>query len=156
MADFDHLPYRPCAGLILLNDENKVFVAKRIDMPSDAWQMPQGGIDEGEDAEQAAMRELEEEIGTNKARIISRYPTTLLYDLPDELKGKIWGGRYRGQEMHWFLLRYEGTEQDINLETEHPEFSDYQWVQMEQLPDLAISFKRDVYQRLVDHFITTL
>ena len=76
MADFDHLPYRPCAGLILLNDQNKVFVAKRIDMPSDAWQMPQGGIDEGEDAEQAAMRELEEEIGTNKARIISRYPTT--------------------------------------------------------------------------------
>ena len=146
------LPYRRGVGMMLLNARNEVFVAKRIDMTSEAWQMPQGGIDAGEDARTAALRELKEEIGTDKASIIAESRGWLRYDLPAHLIPKLWGGKYRGQEQQWFALRFEGTEADIDIATEHAEFSEYQWVQMHTLPELIVPFKKDMYQQIVDEF----
>jgi putative (di)nucleoside polyphosphate hydrolase len=146
------LPYRPCVGVMLLNRDGAVFVAKRIDMPSDAWQMPQGGIDRGEDPRAAALRELEEEIGTTKAEIVGELPEWLDYDLPTELQGRLWGGRYRGQRQKWFAMRFTGTDADIDIKTRHPEFSAWKWAPIETLPDLAIWFKRPIYERLVAEF----
>jgi putative (di)nucleoside polyphosphate hydrolase len=146
------LPYRPCVGIMLLNRAGAVFVAKRIDMPSDAWQMPQGGIDRGEDPRAAALRELEEEIGTAKAEIVGELPEWLDYDLPAELQGRLWGGRYRGQRQKWFAMRFTGRDGDIDIATKHPEFSAWKWTPIETLPGLAISFKRPIYERLVAEF----
>ena len=146
------LPYRPCVGIMLLNREGHVFVAKRIDMPSDAWQMPQGGIDRGEDPRQAALRELEEETGTAKAEIVGEIAGWLDYDLPPELQGKLWGGRFRGQRQKWFAMRFTGKDKDIDIATKHPEFSAWKWTPIETLPDLAIWFKRPIYERLVAAF----
>jgi putative (di)nucleoside polyphosphate hydrolase len=146
------LPYRPCVGIMLLNPAGKVFVAKRIDMTVEAWQMPQGGIDKGEDTKIAALRELEEEIGTNKAIIIAEYENWLTYDLPNELVGKVWKGRYRGQTMKWFVMRFSGSDKDININTEHPEFSEWKWVDINSLPDIIIPFKREIYSTLVEKF----
>jgi len=146
------LPYRKCVGIMLLNANNHVFVAKRIDMRSEAWQMPQGGIDEGEDTRTAAMRELEEEIGTNNATIIAESDGWLSYDLPDELIGKVWKGKYRGQTQKWFLMRYEGDDSDINIETEHPEFSQWKWTKPHTLPDNIVPFKRQLYRQILDEF----
>ena len=140
MTDKDGLPFRPCVGLMLIGDDDRVFVARRIDMPSEAWQMPQGGIDDGETPRQAAMRELREEIGTDKAEIVAESPQWRRYDLPDELLGKIWGGRYRGQTQKWFLLRFTGTDADIDIDTEEPEFLAWQWVEMARVPDLCTSW----------------
>jgi len=137
---------------MLLNANNHVFVAKRIDMRSEAWQMPQGGIDEGEDTRTAAMRELEEEIGTNNATIIAESDGWLSYDLPDELIGKVWKGKYRGQTQKWFLMRYEGDDSDINIETEHPEFSQWKWTKPHTLPDNIVPFKRQLYRQILDEF----
>ena len=146
------LPYRPCVGIMLLNRDGAVFVAKRIDMPSDAWQMPQGGIDRGEDPRAAALRELEEEIGTAKAEILCESRVWLKYDLPVELSGGIWGGRYRGQRQKWFVMRFTGSDADINLATEHPEFDAWQWVAADRLPDLIVSFKRQLYIDILAEF----
>ena len=146
------LPYRPCVGIMLLNRDGHVFVAKRIDMPSDAWQMPQGGIDRGEDPRAAAMRELEEEIGTAKAEIIAELPEWLDYDLPEELQGRLWGGRYRGQRQKWFAMRFIGRDKDIDIATKHPEFSRWRWAEMRELPDLIVPFKRTLYSTLVEEF----
>jgi putative (di)nucleoside polyphosphate hydrolase len=146
------LPYRKGVGMMLLNAEGKVFVAKRIDMTSEAWQMPQGGIDEGEDPRDTALRELEEEIGTRKATIIAESKDWLTYDLPDHLIPIIWGGRYRGQEQKWFMLRFDGADEDINIETEHAEFSEWKWVPMETLPEVIVPFKRDLYLQIVAEF----
>lgn len=150
------LPYRYCAGIMLANTEGKVFVGQRIDKApeGDAWQMPQGGIDEGEDPEQAALRELVEETGISATLVdvIARSREEHFYDLPDELLGKIWKGRYRGQRQWWFLMRFKGSDTDINIETEHPEFSQWQWVSPDRLPQLIVPFKKRLYENLVAEF----
>jgi len=146
------LPYRDGVGIMLINNEGKVFVAKRIDMTSEAWQMPQGGIDAGETPMQAALRELKEETGTDKASVIRESHDWYYYDLPDDLISKVWGGRFRGQRQKWFSMRFSGTDSDINIETEHPEFCEWRWVPMQQLPDIIVPFKRTLYQALVDEF----
>ena len=148
------LPYRPAAAVMLLNADNKVFVAQRIDSTIDAWQMPQGGLDPGEDAQAGALRELEEEtgIGPHLVEIVARATRELLYDLPPELAGRLWGGKYRGQTQAWFLARFLGSDADIDLETEHPEFNAYQWVDPAQLPDLIVPFKRQLYQDVLSEF----
>jgi len=147
-----HLPYRPCVGLMLINSKKRVFAAKRIDQIAEAWQMPQGGIDEGEDPHTAAMRELEEEIGTNKAEIIAESREWLTYDLPEDLVGKLWGGRYRGQKQKWFALNFTGSDRDINIETKHPEFSEWKWVEAHELPGLIVPFKKKLYEEIVEEF----
>jgi putative (di)nucleoside polyphosphate hydrolase len=144
--------YRPCVGVILVNRDGLVFVAARLDNPADAWQMPQGGIDKGEDPRAAALRELEEEIGTAKAEIVAESAGWHKYDLPPELIGRMWGGKYRGQKQKWFVLRFAGEDRDIRLDTKHPEFRDWKWVPFEQVPDLIVPFKRDLYQNLVEAF----
>jgi putative (di)nucleoside polyphosphate hydrolase len=146
------LPYRQGVGIMLLNREGQVFVAKRIDMTSEAWQMPQGGIDDGETPRQAALRELMEETGTDKAEILYESPNWFTYDLPENLIPIIWGGRFRGQQQRWFAMRFTGNDSDINIETEHPEFNEWQWTAMEKLPDIIVPFKRELYQALVDEF----
>lgn len=144
--------YRPCVGIMLLNRAGKVFVARRSDQGGGAWQMPQGGIDPGETPATAALRELHEEIGTDRAEIIAEYEGWLDYDLPAEIADRLWGGKYRGQSQKWFVLRFTGQDSDIDLDTDHPEFVDWRWVKVEKLPDLIIEFKRPIYQILVERF----
>jgi len=152
----EQLPYRPCAGFMLVNAEGLVFVGERIDKSAHGfWQMPQGGIDKGEDVRDAALRELEEEtgIGPHLVEVIAPASRPMLYDLPPELLGKVWKGKYRGQEQHWFLGRFLGSDADINLDAHDPaEFAAYRWVAPETLPDLIVPFKRDVYAALVAEF----
>lgn len=152
MKQLNERPYRLCAGIMLINEQKNVFVGQRFDMKTEAWQMPQGGIDEGETPEQAAFRELLEEVGTDKAKIIKAYPQPLDYDLPEHLADKFWGGKYRGQRQYWFLMEFTGTDADINLQTEHPEFSEYKWINPQELPHHAIAFKKEIYQTLVEGF----
>lgn len=149
------LPYRPCVGVTLFNPEGLVLVGQRIDSSTEAWQMPQGGMDEGESPAETAFRELEEEIGTAAARIVAEIEGWLNYDLPDHLVGKIWKGRYRGQTQRWFAMAFEGDDTDINLETEHPEFNAWQWVELETLPDLIVPFKRSLYEIICEEFRPT-
>lgn len=150
--DIARLPYRPCVGLMLLNRDNRVFVAKRIDMRTEAWQMPQGGIDPGETPREAAMRELLEETGTDKAEIIAENDGWLEYDLPEHLVPQLWGGQYRGQKQKWFALRFLGEDSDINIQTEIPEFTEWKWVEMHELPAIIVPFKQALYARLVEEF----
>lgn len=137
---------------MLLNNTGKVFVAQRIDTRTEAWQMPQGGIEEGEDPKRAAIRELEEEIGTNKAALIAESSDWLYYDLPVDLQQKLWNGQYKGQRQKWFLYRFLGEDHDINLETEHPEFLAWRWANINELADLAIPFKRHIYENIIQEF----
>ena len=148
------LPYRPAAAVMLLNSQNKVFVAQRIDTALDAWQMPQGGLDPGEDPLTGALRELEEETGIppHLVQILGRASRELLYELPPELIGNLWKGKYRGQRQHWFVARFLGKDEDIDLETEHPEFNAWRWVDADQLVDLIVPFKRDLYAAVVREF----
>lgn len=146
------LPYRDGVGIMLINPRRQVFVAKRIDTISEAWQMPQGGIDEGERPDMAALRELEEETGTTKATILRESDDWLTYDLPDELVGKIWGGRYRGQRQKWFAMRFDGTDSDINIDTPHPEFCEWKWAAPKTLTDLIVPFKRVLYRDIIQEF----
>ena len=155
MSETTTLPYRPCAGIMLANKAGKVFVGQRIDNPdSDAWQMPQGGIDKGEDAEAAALRELEEETGvpSDKVTIVASSKEELFYDLPPELLGKIWGGKYCGQRQRWFLMRFEGEDEDIDITTRHAEFRAWRWADPEELPQLIVPFKRKLYRDIVEEF----
>lgn len=152
MIEFKKRPYRLCAGICLINKYKKIFVGQRIDSQSDAWQMPQGGIDADETPEQAALRELKEEIGTNKAEILTYLKMPLDYDLPLDLANKMWNAQFRGQRQYWYLMRFTGHEQDINLQTQHPEFSSYRWVDAKILPSLAVDFKKDIYQKIVTEF----
>lgn len=147
MADPDTLPYRPCAGIMIVNNAGRVFVGNRIDQQVEAWQLPQGGIDYGEDAVAAALRELTEETGIAPANVslIAEATGEFIYDLPAELIGKVWKGKYRGQRMRWFLFRFHGTDSDIDLDTEHPEFNMWQWVAPSELVTLAVPFKRQLY-----------
>lgn len=146
------LPYRPCVGMMLINREGRVFVARRIDNVAEAWQMPQGGIDADEDPRVAAMRELEEEIGTRNAEIVAESRGWLSYDLPEHLVGKLWGGKYRGQTQKWFALRFLGEDAEINIATKHPEFSHWKWVAPAELPGLIVPFKRDLYEAVLGEF----
>lgn len=154
MIDKDSLPYRPAAGVMLLNREGKVFVAQRLDSTLEAWQMPQGGLDDGEEPETGALRELEEEtgIGPHQVEIVARCPAELLYDLPDDLVGKLWKGRYRGQRQHWFLLRFTGADADVNIETEHPEFRAWKWAEPAELPAMIVPFKKKLYEDVLEAF----
>ena len=161
MTDKEALPYRPCVGIMLLDREGRAFVGRRADREGDPegvgqwWQMPQGGIDEGEAPQDAARRELFEETGVRSATIIARAKDWLLYDLPQELIGVAWEGRYRGQKQMWFAARFEGPDSEINLsprEGHEPEFDAWQWVRVEQLPALIVPFKRAVYERVVEEF----
>jgi putative (di)nucleoside polyphosphate hydrolase len=148
------LPYRPAAAVMLINADNKAFVAQRIDSSFDAWQMPQGGLDEGESARDGALRELEEETGIppHKVEIIAQASRELIYDLPAELQTKLWKGRYAGQRQSWFLARFIGQDSDVNLETEHPEFRAWQWVDPWELPQLIVTFKKRLYEEVLEEF----
>ena len=148
----EDLPYRPCVGAMVFNAKGEVFVARRIDTVAEAWQMPQGGIDKGEDPRETVLRELEEEIGTDKFEIIAETDDWLTYDLPDELVGKVWRGKYRGQRMKWFALRFTGKDSDIDLDTDHPEFEDWRWAPLGAIAEMIVPFKRDVYRQLVERF----
>lgn len=146
--------YRRGVGIMLLNDEQKVFVGRRADTKGDAWQMPQGGIDEDEEPREAAFRELREEIGTVNAQILAESKTWLRYKLPPELR-KRWKDRWRGQQQKWFVMRFHGTDSDINVATEHPEFTAWKWVPIEHLTDLIVSFKRQLYVDLLQEMRTS-
>jgi len=146
------LPYRPCVGVVLANTSGGVFTGQRIDWPEPAWQMPQGGIDEGETPREAALRELEEETGVTRdlVRIEAESKGWIPYDLPREIVHKRWKGRYRGQEQKWFLMRFLGADSDVRIDTEHPEFSQWRWSAPKELVPGIVSFKREVYARVVD------
>ena len=146
--NFSELPLRKGVGIVLLNDENKVFVAKRIDNPKNFWQMPQGGIDEGENYYEAAIRELKEETSVVSVKFIQEIDKKLTYILPDHLIGIIWRGRYKGQIQKWFVMRFVGKETEININTKKPEFLDWKWVDLDELPKIAVKFKLDVYKSL--------
>ncbi|WP_158046913.1 RNA pyrophosphohydrolase [Skermanella pratensis] len=151
MSKADKLPYRPCVGIMLVNAGGRVFVGRRLDTP-DAWQMPQGGIDPGETPREAALRELVEEIGTAAADVVAETAGWLRYDLPPHLIGKVWKGKYRGQEQKWILARFTGADADIDLATEHPEFDAWQWVEPDRLAGLIVPFKRPIYEAVVTEF----
>ena len=151
------LPYRPCVGVVLANTKGLIFTGERIDTPG-AWQMPQGGIDEGETPDIAAFRELEEETGVdaNLARIEAEHPDWIPYDLPDHLLGKMWKGRYRGQQQRWFLLRFQGVDSDIDLKRHHQEFSRWRWSTPDEVLENIVPFKRDVYAQVIAEFRSKL
>ncbi|MFT3966794.1 MAG: RNA pyrophosphohydrolase [Sphingobium sp.] len=155
MSDLSTLPYRPCVGIMMVNRDGQVFVGQRIDSKEgDAWQMPQGGVDPGEDVEQAALRELGEETGVlpDHVQFLARTKEELLYDLPDELIGRLWGGKYRGQRQSWFLARFLGADSDIDIATEHPEFDKWRWTGADTLVDLIVPFKKKIYRAVVAEF----
>ncbi|WP_299951829.1 RNA pyrophosphohydrolase [uncultured Ruegeria sp.] len=148
------LPYRPCVGLMLMNAEGKIFVGMRNDGPMDAWQMPQGGVDKGEDPRDAALRELWEETGVTAdlVEIIAETDGWLPYDLPQDIVPKIWKGHYRGQEQKWYLMRFTGRDDQIDIATEHPEFTRWKWQDQDRLVEEIVPFKRDVYQQVMEAF----
>ena len=157
---FAHLPYRPCVGVMLVNPAGLAFVGRRIDTrgqpdEGDFWQMPQGGIDDGEDVREAALRELWEETGVHERHVsvLAQTREELLYDLPDDLLGKLWKGRFRGQRQHWLLARFTGDDSDVRIDHHDPaEFNAWKWVEPASLPDLIVPFKRRVYRAVLDEF----
>ena len=154
--DLSNLPLRSGVGIVLLNKENKVFVAKRIDNPKNFWQMPQGGVDEGEDFLKAAYRELEEETSIKNVELIKELDGTITYELPDRLLGLIWKGKYRGQKQKWFLMRFVGLDNEINIKTKHPEFLEWKWVELDKITDLVVDFKLHVYKEVKDKVLKIL
>ena len=146
--NFQKLPYRNGVGIVVLNNENKVFVAKRIDNPKDFWQMPQGGVDAGEDFLKAAYRELEEETSIKSVKLIRELDGMITYELPERLLGIIWKGKYRGQKQKWFLMRFTGEDKEININTHHPEFLDWKWIELDQLTKVVVDFKLHVYKEV--------
>lgn len=152
--DIAKLPYRPCVGVMLINKQGLVFVGQRRDRDQDAWQMPQGGVDKGEAAEEAALRELWEETGVtrDKVSVVTSTEDWLPYDLPHDLVPRLWKGRFKGQEQKWFLMRFHGQDSDVNIETEHPEFSEWRWLAPDALVDNIVPFKREVYAKVLAAF----
>tara|TARA_B100001123_G_scaffold373944_1_gene438895 strand:+ start:398 stop:877 length:480 start_codon:yes stop_codon:yes gene_type:complete len=149
MNNTDILPLRLGVGIILLNNKNKVFVGKRIDnQEGNYWQMPQGGVDKNENFLEAAKRELEEETGVKTIKVIKEIDGWLTYDLPNNLLGKIWGGKYRGQKQKWFIMKFIGKNKEINIKTKHPEFLDWKWIDTKDLPKVAVNFKINIYKKL--------
>ena len=145
---FSHLPLRSGVGIIVLNKDNKVFVAKRIDNPMNFWQMPQGGIDGDENFLKAAYRELEEETSIKNVELIKEIDGTITYELPDHLLGIIWKGKYRGQKQKWFLMKFIGEDKEININTKNPEFLDWKWIDLDQITEVVVDFKLQVYKEL--------
>ena len=145
---YKKLPLRRGVGIVLLNKENKVLVAKRIDNPKNFWQMPQGGVDEGEDFYHAALRELKEETSIISVKLIKEIENKFTYILPDHLIGIIWKGKFKGQKQKWFVMRFIGDELEINIKTKHPEFLDWKWIDLEDLTKIAVNFKLEVYKQV--------
>ena len=145
---FKKLPLRTGVGIVVLNNENKVFVAKRIDNPKNFWQMPQGGVDEGESFLQAAYRELEEETGIKEVKLIKEIDEILSYELPSHLLGIIWKGKYKGQKQKWFVMKYLGNDRDINIKTNSPEFLEWKWIDLNKITDVVVDFKLHIYKQL--------
>ena len=148
MNNNKQLPLRIGVGIILLNHENKVFVGKRIDNPKNFWQMPQGGVDQDENFLQAAKRELEEETGIKSVELVKELNEWLGYDLPENLLGKVLEGKYRGQKQKWFIMKFVGKDNEINVKTKNPEFLDWKWIGVSKLPSIAVSFKVNLYKKL--------
>ena len=148
MNDYKELPLRIGVGIVLLNKKNKVFVGKRIDNPENFWQMPQGGVDQNENLLQAAKRELEEETGIKSVELVKELKQWLQYDLPKNLLGKIWGGKYRGQNQKWFIMNFIGKDDEINIKTKNPEFLEWKWIQISELPKVAVTFKVKLYKKI--------
>ena len=148
MNNNKQLPLRIGVGIILLNHENKVFVGKRIDNPKNFWQMPQGGVNQNENFSQAAKRELEEETGIKSIELVKELNGWLEYDLPENLLGKVLEGKYRGQKQKWFIMKFVGKDNEINVKTKNPEFLDWKWIEASKLPSIAVSFKVDLYKKL--------
>ena len=146
--NFSDLPLRTGVGIIVLNKDNKVFVAKRIDNAKNFWQMPQGGVDEGENFLNAAYRELEEETSIKSVELIKELEGTITYELPDHLLGIIWRGKYKGQKQKWFLMKFIGEEKEINIKTKNPEFLEWKWIELDQITELVVDFKLHVYTEL--------
>lgn len=156
--EIERLPYRPCVGVMLVNRNGLIFAGQRIDSDVPAWQMPQGGVDKGEAPRDAALRELEEEIGisTNLVQVEAETANWLTYDLPHDIIPKIWKGRFRGQKQKWFLLRFLGQDSDINIATIHPEFSEWRWIDRDQMIAEIVPFKRNIYEQVVAEFRSLL
>lgn len=148
--DFGDPSYRPGVGMMMLNKENKIFVGQRLDVTEYGWQMPQGGINPHEDADQAMLRELEEEIGTRNVEILIKSKSWYKYDLPSEVAKRLWGGKFKGQKQIWYILRFRGEDKDIDIHTYHPEFQNWKWIDKSELLDLTVSFKRDLYKRIFE------
>ena len=148
MEQYKHLPLRIGVGIVLLNEQNKIFVGKRIDNPTNFWQMPQGGVNKNENFFNAAKRELEEETGIKSIELLKEIDEWLEYNLPENLLGKIWQGKYRGQKQKWFIMRFLGKNTEINIKTKNPEFLDWKWIDLDLITDVVVDFKRHVYKEL--------
>ena len=146
--EFSNLPLRNGVGIVLLNNKNKVFVAKRIDNPKNYWQMPQGGIDDGEDNLKAALRELKEETSINNVELIKEIEGYLTYNLPNNLLGIIWKGKFKGQKQKWFVFKFNGNDKEINLKTKKPEFLEWKWTDLENITDTVVDFKLEIYKKI--------
>ena len=155
MKNLKDLPYRNGVGIMIFNDQKKIFVGKRIDN-QEAWQMPQGGVDKDEDFETAAKRELFEETGIQSVRIVQISKQEFIYDLPNHLLGKIWKGKYKGQKQKWFLMKFLGPDSEINISQKHPEFNEWKWVDLDELPRLIVPFKKKLYESIIKEFRTSI
>jgi len=154
MSNKQELPLRTGVGIVLLNDENNIFVGKRIDNPKNSWQMPQGGVDENENFLQAAKRELEEETGIKSVKLIKELDGWFKYDLPKYLLGKLWKGKYRGQKQKWFVMKFIGKHHEINVKTKNPEFLDWKWIEISKLPEIAVDFKAEIYKKIKEELVS--
>ena len=154
MKNRKELPLRIGVGIVLLNRENNIFVGKRIDNPANSWQMPQGGVDKNENFLQAAKRELKEETGIKTIKIIKEIEDWLIYYLPENLLGKVWKGKYGGQKQKWFIAKFNGSNEEINIKTKYPEFIDWKWIEIENLTRVAVDFKVNIYSKLKDELIS--